>query len=154
MRRAKNRGRAPEVFEVVVLARLQVEDVNDHVAVIEGDPLRGGPTLHARGFEVQRQFHPALHLLGDRPHLAVVAPGSDDEGVEGVDELTKVQHHGIDAEFLIGALDRRVDQRSDETILRAVKGTRPGDDLAQWPTPRTMSATTKGMLTATMPATA
>ena len=82
------------------------------------------------------------------------ATGGDDEGVEGIDEVAQVEDHGVDAQLLVGALHRGVDQSGAEVVERTALRAAASHGLAQRTTPTTMSAATKGRLKESTPMTA
>jgi hypothetical protein len=74
------------VFEVVVVTRLFVKHVDDHVAVVERDPLGTVPAFDVYGLEREALVDEPLDFFGDLADLSIVATRGHDERVKGIDE--------------------------------------------------------------------
>lgn len=76
------------MFEVVVIVGLLIEHVHNHVTVIERDPLSRDPTFDVLGLHAERQINESLDLFGNGSNLTICSSSGDDEGVEGINELS------------------------------------------------------------------
>src|SRR5262249_22376274 len=74
------RGIGPEVLQGVIAARVGVEDVDDHVAVVLHDPAAGLVALDREALVAGRP-HRRVDLLGDGVDLAAAGAGTQDEVV-------------------------------------------------------------------------
>src|SRR5947209_1495013 len=68
------RGVGPQVLDGVVFARVRVEDVDDHVAVILHDPFAGLVALDGPA-PVAALVQGGIHLFADRVDLAAAGAG-------------------------------------------------------------------------------
>ena len=99
----------------------------------------------ARGVDLDLR----LDLLDDGRHLALVAPRDDYEGLDDPEQLGEVEDDGVDAELVVGAAHRRLDE--GEGV-----GGRVADDLrrslvAHRITPRAATAAANGAISASDP---
>src|SRR5882672_3777552 len=71
----------PEVLELIALPFLGGEDMEDGVEVVEDDPTRRPLALDPAGQQAVLLLEMQLHLLDDRPCLALVARRADRQEV-------------------------------------------------------------------------
>src|SRR5512132_2035030 len=90
-----SRGIAPQALEVVVLALLLTEDVDDDVHVVEEHPLPPVLALASDGLDAQTFANTLLDLLDQRADLAVAGTRGDHEVIGDHDQLADVQDHDV-----------------------------------------------------------
>ena len=86
---------APEIFERVEAALFRVEDVHDHLHVIEHDPLAGGKAVHGRSAHTMILLEPRLDLAGDRFQLRLGRCGAKDEELGEGRNLAQIEDNDV-----------------------------------------------------------
>jgi len=94
-------GVAPEVVQVVELAGIGAEDVEDDVDAIDQDPGFAFVAGGGEGGEVVF-FAQLAHFLGDGAHLAGAGAGGDDEKIGDGGETADIEDDDVAATGLKG----------------------------------------------------
>jgi hypothetical protein len=71
----------PKFVKLVVVTRIGIKDVNNHVAVVLNHPFAGVVAFHAQP-GIAHFSHRRVNFFNDRVHLATARSGGDDEEVE------------------------------------------------------------------------
>ncbi len=88
-------GIAPEPFEVVERSGFGLEDVDDHIAVIEEDPFGFGDAFLAGWAALEAFFELFGDLVGEALDLSVGAAGCDDEHSGDLEKVSDVQQREV-----------------------------------------------------------
>ncbi len=99
-------GLAVQRVEVVVRARLGLEDVDDHVAVVEQDPPAQLDALGARVL-LPGRLEPRVQLVVDRPDLGAAVGGDEDEVVGELQLVGDVEDADLPGLLGVGEVGRR-----------------------------------------------
>ena len=85
---------APEGFEVVEVAFVRLEDVDNHAVVIEHDPLAGGKTVGVGGeTQIVAQFF--ADFAADGFEVRVAGAGADDKKVREAGNFAQIENADI-----------------------------------------------------------
>src|SRR5205085_1549124 len=68
---------------------------HDEVSIVEQDPVRVLPSLHAQRRRTADGAHARLDLVGHGQHLPAVGPARDHEGVGDAEQVPHLEHDGI-----------------------------------------------------------
>ncbi len=101
------RGLPPEVLELVPLARLGGEDVEDRVEEVEHDPAGRALAVDPAGEHPVLVLQPQLHLVDDRLRLALVAACADRQEVGVGGERPHVEDDDLARPFRVGERGER-----------------------------------------------
>jgi hypothetical protein len=91
----------PQSFELVVVARLLIKHVNDHVAVVQQDPSRVVAPLAPERLAVHFRLQLPLDIVGEGSHVAVGRARCDDEHVGNDNELGNIEQSDIEALLIV-----------------------------------------------------
>ena len=95
------RSVGPQALEFVVVAGLRIEDVDDHIAVIEQDPTGEILTLAPQGTPVAGVLQLKLDVCDQRFYMAARCAGGDQEEIGQDDKFGYVEQDEVEA-LLIG----------------------------------------------------
>lgn len=89
----------PKSFDVVVLARFSVKDVNDKRSVVNKDPKAIVQTLDLPRWSEPRFTASSTDLVDDRPYLALVSPSGHDKVIRNPNEVADVENNRLFRRF-------------------------------------------------------
>ena len=95
------RGIGPETLEFVVVAGLGIEDVNDHVPVVEQHPLGVIFAFASKRPLIDRLLEGVLHVLNQALDVATRSTGSDEEEVGQNNQFGYIEQGEVEA-LLVG----------------------------------------------------
>ena len=95
----QHRRLAPQLFQLVILARIGGEEVDDHVAIIQDRPAAAldAKTLGVQGTDVLLDFELFQEQVLDGLGLALVVDGGNDEIVGDAGEFVDVEQDNVGA---------------------------------------------------------
>ena len=88
------RGIGPEVFEIVELARLGTEDMQDDVAEVMQNPTRILLALDTKGARPGRAHH-TIDLFRNGAHLPTAGAGGDHEIIDDGGDFSQVEDESL-----------------------------------------------------------
>ena len=112
-----SRGVAPQAFEVVERPGVGLEDVDDHVSVVEEHPLGFGDALLPGGASFETVLDFLGDFVGEALHLSVGGAGGDDENSGDLQKVPYVEQHDIGRLLVVqrvGGAPRQIDRFGGE----------------------------------------
>lgn len=97
----------PQPLELVVVPRLLIEHVDNHVAVVQQDPAGVLPALATKGQSLHLGFEFSLHIIRKRANMPIRGSGCDNEDVGDNQQLRNVEQRDIEALLVINRGGRR-----------------------------------------------
>ena len=104
-------GISPETSEIVEIAGVAVEKMNDEIAVIEQHPLGGVVAFDADRAAIRARFELFVDLVSDRLNLPLVRAACDNEKFGKAGELAQIEPDDVERLFVGGTCDRELDFR-------------------------------------------
>jgi hypothetical protein len=79
-----------------------VEDVHDHLEVIDHDPLTGWKTVDGGGTKAMVFAQSRFDLARNRFQMRLRSPGANDEEIRERGDFPQIEHHDL-FRFLVGS---------------------------------------------------
>ena len=95
---------APKLFQGVVRPRLGLEQMDDHVAVVQQNPAALFVSFDSQPAVAHAVFQGVIDLLAHGVELAAAGAGGQHEVVEDRGEFAHVEHDDVDAAIVFGGL--------------------------------------------------
>ena len=93
---------APQTFEIVTLPHFSPHHVNDHVEIIENDPVAIDVSILSARTQFMVSAQLVINLVHDGAQVRRASAGDDDKKIRDARQLPHVQHENVLSFLVIG----------------------------------------------------